>query len=423
MNLQKNKEKLLQSRLFKDSFWALFGNAIGKLLILITGVIIANYLGSNEYGQYEMVKSTLLYLSIFSTFGLGITGTSYVAKYKGSNPKRLNDVFYNITKITIYTSGIISIAIFVFANQVANYLGLASLAIILRISAIAVIFNALNNSQIGLLGGMGNFKIVSTNNIITGIFSFVISVFLCYSVGLKGAVIALCITYVFNYLVNERSLKKIKENYPKPQNDKVMRNEMIKFSLPIALQEALQSFCGWITIAILVKMTDYTQLGIFSASSTWIAAISFVPSVLKNVTLSHLSNSRSNHRTIVNKMLLVNFIATISMFLVIFLFSGLIAKGYGNSFSGIDTVLNIMVFSSVIGCMGSVFVQELISISKNWLSLYISLLKNFIVIVIGTTLIINTPIIGSMAFAISTLSANIIYLVCLFFSYKYYTSK
>ena len=82
MNINIIWKKLIESNLFKDSFWALFGNSIAKLLALVIGIVIANLLGSEDYGRYGLVKTTLMTFSVFSTFGLGITGTKYIAQYK-----------------------------------------------------------------------------------------------------------------------------------------------------------------------------------------------------------------------------------------------------------------------------------------------------------------------------------------------------
>jgi O-antigen/teichoic acid export membrane protein len=310
--------------------------------------------------------------------------------------------------------------VLVFAEQIAGYLEVPSLINVFRISSVAIIFNAINNTQVGQLGGFKKYKEISRNNIYTAFFNCVIGLSLTFLYGLTGAAIAICLTYIFNFFINEHLLRQIRKAYPKSTRDVDMKKEMILFSLPIALQEGIQSVAGLASIALLVKLSSYSQLGIFSASNQWIAAISFMPSVLRNVTLSHLSDSSSNHKRIVNRMLLVNFVSTITMFLVIFLFSGFIARGYGKSFDGLESVLSILVFSSVIGCMGSVFVQELISISKNWITFAISLSKSIIIIILGACFIIFGHQEGAMSFALSTLIANVVYICSLYLSYKHY---
>ncbi|HIX44931.1 MAG TPA: oligosaccharide flippase family protein, partial [Candidatus Barnesiella excrementipullorum] len=47
-------DRLKQSSIFKDSFWALLGNVLGKGLALIAGIVVARFLGNETYGEYGM---------------------------------------------------------------------------------------------------------------------------------------------------------------------------------------------------------------------------------------------------------------------------------------------------------------------------------------------------------------------------------
>ena len=44
-------ERLKSSDLFKDSFWALAGSALGKGLSLLAGIAVARFLGKEVYGE------------------------------------------------------------------------------------------------------------------------------------------------------------------------------------------------------------------------------------------------------------------------------------------------------------------------------------------------------------------------------------
>ena len=60
--------RLRNSQLFKDSFWAVFGNGLGNFLLLMAGILIARLLGKDVYGEYGMVKTTMFHMAAFSTF-------------------------------------------------------------------------------------------------------------------------------------------------------------------------------------------------------------------------------------------------------------------------------------------------------------------------------------------------------------------
>lgn len=405
------------SKLFRDSFWALFGNSIGKVLALLLGIILANLLGSEDFGKYGLIKNSLFYLSICSTFGLGITGTKYIAQYKEEKNK-INNICHDILTISVFTSGFIAITILIFAEKLTYLLEMGDMSNILRLSSIAIIFNAINSAQTGILSGFKEFKTISNYNLITGVFTFISGTIFTYFWSLDGAIIALGLSYVVNYFLNAHTLNKIRREFPKKEGVLDYKVQMLKFSLPLAMQEGLLALSSWSIIVVLVKLASYSDYGVYSAAHQWTAAISFIPAILKNVTLSYLSDQQSNKRVIVKKMIFVNLISSGSFFVIIFIFSGFIARWYGDSFVGVKPVLNILVFSSILGTMGSVFIQELISKSKNWLSFSITFIKSIIILAVSIGLIKMIGISGAFAIAFGDLSANIIYFSLLVVSYK-----
>ena len=407
----------LSSKLFRDSFWALFGNSIGKVLALLLGIILANLLGSEDFGKYGLIKNSLFYLSICSTFGLGITGTKYIAQYKEEKNK-INNICHDILTISVFTSGFIAITILIFAEKLTYLLEMGNMSNILRLSSIAIILNAINSAQTGILSGFKKFKTISNYNLITGVFTFISGTIFTYFWSLDGAIIALGLSYVVNYFLNAHTLNKIRREFPKKEGVLDYKVQMLKFSLPLAMQEGLLALSSWSIIVVLVKLASYSDYGVYSAAHQWTAAISFIPAILKNVTLSYLSDQQSNKRVIVKKMIFVNLISSGSFFVIIFIFSGFIARWYGDSFVGVKPVLNILVFSSILGTMGSVFIQELISKSKNWLSFSITFIKSIIILAVSIGLIKIIGISGAFAIAFGDLSANIIYFSLLVISYK-----
>lgn len=70
-----------ESKLFKDSAWALIGSILGRGLSLFAGIAVARFLGKKIYGEYGMIKSNLVLVSVFSTFGLGYTATKFCSKF------------------------------------------------------------------------------------------------------------------------------------------------------------------------------------------------------------------------------------------------------------------------------------------------------------------------------------------------------
>lgn len=414
--------RLKGSQLFKDSFWALVGSAMGKGLSLLAGVAIARFLGSSLYGEYGTIKSTLLMIAMFSSLGLGYSATKFIAESRTANDiKRIIDTHRVATTITLIMSGFIALLLLIGANQVAVWLDAPHLAGSLRLSSIAIIFNAINTTQTGELSGFGAYKELAKNNTYAGIFTFVSSIILTYLYNFDGAIIALIMSLIFNAVLNKITINKCIGS--KGENTAVDRNyvkEVVKYSIPIALQESLYSLTNWGNILILVKLANYTEIGLSSAANQWMAVILFIPGALRNVALTHLSASNSDkdrNKNILRRLMAVNFISTFVPFLIILCLSGWITNIYGNTFAGLSPVLNVCVFTAIINSLSNVLTQEFMAHSKNWFLFFSRLVRDIgILVSLFVALLYFNH--GALISAIVGLVWQMMYLCTLFVFYR-----
>lgn len=415
-------KRLKGSQLFKDSFWALVGSAMGKGLSLLAGVAIARFLGSSLYGEYGTIKSTLLMIAMFSSLGLGYSATKFIAESRTANDiKRIIDTHRVATTITLIMSGFIAMLLLIGANQVAVWLDAPHLAGSLRLSSIAIIFNAINTTQTGELSGFGAYKELAKNNTYAGIFTFVSSIILTYLYNFDGAIIALIISLIFNAVLNKITINKcigIKSEHAAVDRNYV--KEVVRYSIPIALQESLYSLTNWGNILILVKLANYTEIGLSSAANQWMAVILFIPGALRNVALTHLSASNSDkdkNRNILYRLMAINFVSTFIPFLLILCLSGWITGIYGNSFDGLTPVLNVCVFTAVINSLTNVLTQEFMAHSKNWFLFFSRFIRD-IGILSSIYIALQYSSKGALISAIVGLIWQVLYLGVLLLFYK-----
>src|SRR5690606_12637429 len=177
----------------------------------------------------------------FSTFGLGYTATKYIAGYKKEKPEYIQLFIRYATQITLVFSGIMALLLFTFAPYVADQFFEADhLTTPLRFLAILIIFNAITTTQIGILAGFGTFNVLAKINGVIGVITFLLSVLLTYYWHFEGALLALLIAQVVNCVLNFFAVRKnIPTDSPQKLTDKKLRKEIIQFSTPIALQEAV----------------------------------------------------------------------------------------------------------------------------------------------------------------------------------------
>lgn len=374
---------LFNNKLFKDSFWAVFGNGIGNALMLLSGIIIARFLGKDVYGEYGVVKSTMFYIASFASLGLGFTSTKYVASCVKENVTYLKSIVYDSMVMTVGFSFLIAVVLLLFSQSLANYVGLPTLSLAFRALAGVIIFKAITTTQIGILAGLKDFKTLAKNSVLSGLFLLVLCVPFTYYLGLKGSLLALLMSQIFNASINYYAVKK-NVNHIENQQKKNFKKELFFCTFPVALQESSYTVTHWAAILLLTKYATVGELGLYTAAAQWNAIITMIPGLLSNVILSYLSSTVSdtqNHSMMLKKMILINFICTIIPFFIVYTLVDFITSFYGSTFDRLANVLPILALSTIFDCCSSVFKAEFLALSRTWLLFMLRLVRDVVLVV------------------------------------------
>lgn len=415
-------EKIQRNSLAKDAFWAMIGSVLGKGLSLLAGILVARFLGKELFGQYGIIKNTLVNVAVFSTLGLGYTGTRYISKCYHERQEDVFDIIKIIYRVSLCTSVIMAILVIIFSQQVAIFIKAPEMDGALRLTGIIVVLNAIVTSQIGVLSGFKEFKEIAKNNTLTGIVTFLTSAFFSYLWALDGALLALLFSIAFNLIVNQNSIRKIEKRIRQMNLSKsispVTMKEIILFSIPIALQESMYTVVHFLGSFLLITYGGYGELGIFSAAGQWASVLLFIPGVFKNVILAHFSSSEA--KTVLRKrMMFVNGITTFLPWMILLFLSKLIANSYGTSFDNLHIVLSVSCLASVFSSISSVIVYELISRGKNWLMFGVRASRDMLALGLSWYLLSsNISYQPSIVFASIGTSMNMIYMFLLLFAIK-----
>ena len=410
--------KVKTSRLFKDSFWAVFGNGLGYVLLLASGMIVANFLGKDTYGEYGVVKTTMVYMASFAALGLGFTSTKYVAQYISEDKSQVNSIIKSAIIIAFVSSSTMAIALMLVAGGLSEFLGEPQLVGPFRYLALIIVLKALSTAGIGILSGFGSFKDIGKCNVVSGLVMLVAAFPLTYLGGLNGALLSLTVSQMILMLQVYYYIHREIKHLPQQKSCKKTR-ELLLFSVPVALQESSYTICNWGAIMLLSKYSSIGEVGIYTIAAQWNSIVLFIPSALSNVVLSHLSNTRRNmekHNKTMITMMLVNLACTFFPFLIVCLFSGSIASLYGESFVGLPKVLQLFVFSSIISSCTNVLNSELLSIGKNWLLFALRFGRDIIILgLVYAFLSICGGMNGAYAYVLIYIVMMLLYFIALIF--------
>ena len=417
--------KLKNSSLFKDSFWAVFGNGFGNFLLLIAGIFIARILGKDLYGEYGLVKSTMFYVAAFATFGLGYTSTKFISSATETGTQNIHNIISASLGITFISSCTLALIIIVFAGPLASYLDEPSLKLAFRYLGAIIVLRALITAENGILAGFKKFKVIAINAVISGAVMFVLAVGLTLLWGLSGSLLALTTAQFCNFILN--SIHVYKEWRCCPASEKKYFRILLNFSCPVALQEFSYTMAQWGGSLLLVKYSSLGEMGLYSASAQWNAIISFIPNLLFNVVLSYLSGSLKNkqaHDQTMNRMLMANLVCTLIPFLIVLISSNLIASFYGPSFVELPSVLNYFIFATIFLACSTVYLSEFIAQGRTWTLFSIRFVRDALYLIsVFVFLKIYEGNSAAKFYAISTVLTNAFYLFVLYVVYKFYTRK
>ena len=411
---------ITQNKLFKDSFWAILGNGLGSALMLASGILIARMLGKDLYGEYGIVKSTMVYAASFASFGLSVTSTKFVAQAIKENSSSVKSVIRNIIGVASCFSLVIAILLFALAHPLAIYLGTGDLTMPLRVMSVIMIARAVNFTATGILGGLGEFRKLAINNVIAGAYMLAACIPLTRSFSLGGALGALLSYQIVNSALNLNAIRVVTASLPGQVNFNNFK-ELISQSFPIALRDSSYVICNWVAILMLSKMTDMGELGVYTAATQWSAIITCIPGLLNNVVLSHLSatyDQKTRNMKTVRTMLVVYLSSTSFLFLLVAIFSRPIASMYGTTFDTLVPVLRLIIFATIPDCCSEVFQSEFVALGRNWFLFSARLVKD-------TLLLLSVYLLlsafngnnGAYYFAIASLAASFVYFVVLILSY------
>lgn len=429
MNISGKIKEILSSdlnkKIFEHSFWILSGNIVSKFILLIATILMARYLDKDEYGQFGIIKSTILMFSMFAGLELGMTATKYISQYRLSDKKKVERIVGLSNLFAIIISLLVSLLVYIFSKEIAVQINSPSLYAEIRISSFILFFSSLNGIQNGILAGMEKFKELSINNAIAGVLSSAALVITSKYFGLDAVVIAFGSNFLILFILNFIALKK----YFYSEFDIKLSNKenfgelevLWKFSLPAILAGLMVGPVTWFCNYLLINQSrGYEQMANFDIANQWRNTILFIPAALAQIALPLLSSSVSNkkeYRNIFNKNLKINIYIGLLLVTIFILFSPLIIYFYGNKYQ--DALIPIIVMFITTGfiTVNNVIGQAIASQGKMWLGFYVNLIWAIVLIISCYILVVEYQL-GATGICIAYLISYILHTLIQFIYIK-----
>ena len=355
---------------YGDGMLSLAANFIQKAAFLIVTVLLARIFGPNLFGKYAFIKQAYDVLIVFILFGgdKSLIYFSAISKNDGLN-KLISVIKFVIIIVIIFFIGSIFIRDKLLENYDFSY-NLFFLLIFASTLLINLILTFIESYFIGIKSLKTYFKSV----IISALFYVPLSYFFGYKLGIIGVFLAFLVHYliqfIYIYFKEGQSFRLRGVNDLK--ND---LKQLYTFSFPIGIGELLVTVTAFYTSLILIKYSNFEDLGLFNVAMRMVMFIVFIPNLLNNVLLSYFSIS-SNKEMLLIKTVFLNLVLSGMVGVVFYIFSKPIFSLFGGYFEEnlnevfVNLILGILPF-----CSSLVLLQYLISIKKRWSYLFFRFLR------------------------------------------------
>ena len=330
-------------KIFKNMSWLLISQIIASICAFIWTILMARYLGVNNYGIFGFATSLTGILAITTDMGLNNHVVRHISTNYGSAPKYLGNT---MPLKSIFGLGTIIITLIILIVMKSNE--------IVIIVTLLFTLEMIIKSFIGLLDGsfqaFEEGKYQGIGNLILHILLLIFILIAIFTdLGIFGIaisyIIANFIAFTYEYYVLTKNIVK-----PKFEIDMGFYKKITLYALPFAVTGLLYTIYYSIDIVMLTNIVGDYATGIYNAAYKLISVLTLFYSVYLAVIFPVMSKFFKNDES----MLLISFeksvkylmLVTIPLAMATMIYStDLIQFIYGYDYDAASSVLSILIWT------------------------------------------------------------------------------
>lgn len=340
--------------LAKGVFWSALGSIISKGFLFIAWILIARILGKELYGEYGLIRNTILMFATFAGFGMGITGMKFISEYIDTDKSRAGRVASLTLSFSLVLGMILTVVVILFSNIIAEKtIGAPWLRDEFIVSAFILLFCAYNGAQIGILNGLKRFKDVAKIHLWNSVISLPIFIVGAYK-GVMWSVVAYGISHLLLCIQTEYFISCAKKRGEINIRYSTGWREwklLYQYSLPAALSGLMIMPIKWGSSVMLVNYSGFSTMGIFTAAFTIYVIISAITNMMSSPFISFMSSSNFDSNIIAKLNVLAPWLLTLLICIPFLCFPYIGEVVFGKDYQGDEfneTFLYIILFTLVI---------------------------------------------------------------------------
>jgi O-antigen/teichoic acid export membrane protein len=370
-----------RARLLTGISWNLAAAAFTQGSTFAINIVLANLLGRQIFGEYAIIRTTLMTLTAVAPLATGYTAARYAAVFRTTAPDRVGRILGFCTIVSTIAAAAAALSLIVGSSWVATeILRAPRLAIDLALVAGAVFFSVMSAYQTGALAGLESYRGLAVVGLIAGTVSLIVCSLAAWLVGLTGALVGLSVSAGIQWVVLRRCLQTelarqgIVVRYGNLGKERAI---VVRVALPAALIGFVSMPAFWLASAVLVRQPGgYEQMALYGAANSFRVIVLLLSTVINNVGMSVLGNQRRmaddvRYRQVFwTNMGLTAGVVLLGAFTVILLGPWLLTifgRGFGESYPVLVVLMLAMIPEGLAAATHQVMQAE----DKIWLSLLV----------------------------------------------------
>lgn len=363
-------------RLLRGTAWSVVGAVASRSSALLASIIVGRVLGASGFGRFGVVQVTVGLAATFAGFGLGVTATKHVAGLKAADRATAGRLISTFLITGAAFGFVFAVALGASSRWLArNTLADYSIAPLLQISSLSLLFGSVSGVQMGVLAGLEAFRSSAWLNIVTGLLAFPIMAIGVITSGLEGAVWAIVVSAavmaVAGHVMLRREMDRQQICFLTPAWREAYPT-LRDFSLPATMASLTITPVNWAAAAMLINYGGgFSELGRFNAANQWFSAMLFLPMALGQALLPVLSERLCvgdvrGARRLLTRSCAMNVAVTTPLAVTVALCSPALMRLYGRDFGSAWPVLVVVLATAVLLSGQSPVGQGIIASGKLW---------------------------------------------------------
>jgi len=353
---------LLASKIAHNTIIQLVGKFISTALGLISLALMTRYLGQAGFGEYTTIINFLSFFAIIADLGLTLVTVQMISRPEVDEKKILNNLFgLRLSSIIIFI-GLAPLAAIFLPYSAAIKTGIL-------IAATSFIFPALNQVLIGLFQKRLRMdKAVIAENVSRVVLVVGIYLTIRYNYGLNGILWASVLSAAINFLISY--VLALDFIGLRPSFDKVIWQETIKKSWPLALTIVLNLLYLKTDTLILSLVKSPSEVGLYGAAYRIIDVLSTLPFMFAGIILPLLTTYWFEQKKDLFKSTLqrsFDLMAILSLPIIsgaLVLATPIVVLVAGADFAPSGLILKILIFAILAIFLGCMFSHAVVAIDQ-----------------------------------------------------------